>query len=476
MKTVVIVLLILLVIGGAAAGGAYLLKTYATPAPLTFKTAKIDTGDIDIVATATGSVEPTSSVKVGSQVSGRVKEVRVEQDQSVKVGQILAVLDTELLENDSKDKEILLRQSKSNLALLDIEKAQLDLKEQRIKHNVERERITRDRAQASFELASKTFSRYQEMVKQNAATESDLDNRRLEKDNARRDVELRAVELSLLEADLVEIGISRRNLAARVEQTELAVEQADQGLKRARTNLGYAMIVSPIDGVVMEKTVDSGQTIAAQFQTPDLFKIAADLKHVLITASIDEIDVGKIKAGQKVSFEVDAFRGEKFSGTVKTLHLKHESKANLVSYPVVIEADNPPTNEFALGKLRPGMTAFLEFAIDNKKGVARVPAAALRFTPPPTVVLQNKLQQKAVADGDAANNKDASVAKKLPGTAVTVYKKDAKGQPVPVHIRVGESNGKFYELLSTDLKSGDEVITGQADAAPASGAQVVEIE
>lgn len=461
MKVFALIIVILIVIGGMAAGGAYAFQRYATPAVVNYQTAKIDSGEIAIVATATGSVEPTSSVKVGSQVSGRVKEVSVEQDQPVKAGQLLALLDTELLENDAKDKEILLRQSKSNLALLVIEASSLDLKEVRAKHNLERERITCDRAKASLELSAKTFKRYQEMVKSNAATESDLDNRRLEKENADRDVQLRAVELALLDADLKEIAISRASLAARVQQSELAVEQADQALKRARTNLGYARIVSPIDGVVIEKSVDSGQTIAAQFQTPDLFKIAADLKRVLITANIDEIDVGKIKAGQKVTFEVDTYRGDKFNGVVKTLHLKHESKANLVSYPVVIEADNPPTIDLPLGKLRPGMTAFLEFDVEHKKNVLRVPAAALRFTPPPAALAQNKSAQPLAP----AEAKDPEAARKLPGTQATVYIKNPDGKLTPVSIRAGESNGKFYELLSKELKDGDEVITGNAAAA-----------
>ncbi len=459
MKAFLIVFMIFVFLGSLAFAGAYAFKKYGTPAPQAYKTEKIDTGEIAIVATATGSVEPTSSVKVGSQVSGRVKEVRVEQDQPVKAGQVLAVLDTELLENDAKDKEILKRQSQSNLALLEIETSSLDLKELRTKQNLERERITCDRAKASMELATKTFTRYQEMVRKNAATESDLDNRRLEKENSERDVALRAVELALLKADLAEIEISRKTLEAKVEQSKLTVEQSDQALVRARTNLGYAMIVSPIDGVVMEKTVDPGQTIAAQFQTPDLFKIAADLKRVQITANIDEIDVGKIKAKQRVSFEVDSFRGEKFTGVVKTLHLKHEAKANLVSYPVVIEADNPPTPEYPLGKLRPGMTAFLEFDVEHKPSITRIPSAALRFTPPLNALILNASNPAATP----AKDNDPDAAKRLPGTAATVYKKNATGQPTPVSIRVGESNGKFYELLSNELKAGDEVITGIAD-------------
>ena len=470
MKLFIIVILVLAVLGGAAFGATYFIRQLAAQPVLTYQTAMVDTGEIAIVATATGSVEPTSSVKVGSQVSGRVKEVRVEQDQQVKMGDVLAVLDTELLENDSKDKEIALRQSKSNLELLKLEALQLDLKEVRTKHSIERQRITRDRAQASYELSAKTFQRFQDMVKQNAATESDLDNRRLEKDNAQRDVQLQGVEIALLDADLKDIEISRKNLIARVQQAELATEQADQALKRARTNLGYAMIVAPIDGVVMEKTVEQGQTLAASYQTPELFKIAADLKRVLVTANIDEVDVGKIKSGQNVSFEVDAFRGDKFTGVVKALHLKHESKANLVSYPVVIEAANAPTAEFPLGKLRPGMTAFIEFDIEKKSAATRIPAGALRFTPPLSVTIAAHTDAKPVAENDSNNDKESSPAKKLIGTAATVYVKDATGQPTPKLIRIGESNGKFYELLSTELKAGDEVIIGSTDAtAPTSG-------
>ncbi len=465
MKTAIILVLILLLLAGLSAGAFFGFQHLTKPKIVLYQTSKIDTGEIAIVATATGNVEPTRSVKVGSQVSGRVKEVHVEQDDRVTAGQVLAVLDTELMENDIKDKELLLRQSKCNLTLLSIEAAQADLKEERTRQSIERDKINRERTKASMELSAKTFARYTEMVKRSAAAESELDIHRLERDNAERDLNLKALDAIALEQDLKEIGITRRNIAARVQQGELAVEQADQALKRAQTNMTYAILVSPIDGVVIERTVETGQTIAAQFQTPDLFKIAADLKKVLITANIDEIDVGKIKPGQKVSFEVDAFRGEKFSGTVKTLHLKHEQKSNLVSYPVVIEADNPPFPDYPLGKLRPGMTAFLEFDVQHKTGISRIPAAALRFTPPAGAVVQARSETSdKAADSTAAKEKDPSAEKKLPGSPATVYIKDKTGNPTPIPIRVGDSNGQFYELFSKELKPGDEVITGTTEA------------
>ncbi|HLX63029.1 MAG TPA: efflux RND transporter periplasmic adaptor subunit [Planctomycetota bacterium] len=454
MKLFLILLVAFLVLAGLATGGVIALQHLAKPKPVFYKTAKIDVGEIPIVATATGNVEPTCCVKVGSQVSGRVREVKVKQDDPVKEGQIIAVLDTELMENDLRDKELTLRQSKSNLLLLEIEATTLDLKEERTKQSLDRLKVETERVKASADLAGKTFKRYEEMVANNASPISDLDIKRLEKENAERDVTLKAIEGETLKADLKEIVIGRRNLTARVEQTKLAVEQADQAVQKAKTNLSYANILAPIDGVVMECLIDKGQTIAAQFQTPDLFKIAADLSCVQITANIDEIDVGKIKPGQRVSFEVDAFRGEKFTGTVRILHFKSETKANLVSYPVVIEAHNPAAPDFPFGKLRPGMTAYLEFDVAKKTEVRRVPAAALRFSPPAVALFPPP--PAVPAETDPAKSKEK-------GTPATIYIKDSLGQPTPLQIRVGESNGQFYELLSETPKPGDEVITGTLD-------------
>jgi HlyD family secretion protein len=457
MKLAIILFVILLMLGGIVVGGFFAIRSFAKPKPVSYKTAKVDTGEILLIATATGNVEPTCCVKVGSQVSGRVKTVKVNQDDRVTAGQVLAVLDTELMENELKDKQIFLRQSQSSVLLLEIEAAQLDIKEERLKQSVERLKIEHERSKGSAELASKTFVRYEDMVRNNAATPSELDIRRLERDNAVRDVALKVIEAETLKADLKDINVARRNLAARVAQSQMAVEQADQAVKKAQTNLSYANIVAPIDGIVMEKTVDEGQTIAAQFQAPELFKIAADLRQVLITASIDEVDVGKIKPQQHVSFEVDTFRGEKFTGTVRNLRFKSETKATLVSYPVVIEANNPTSSDFPFGKLRPGMTAFLEFDVDKKASVPRVPSAAVRFTPAPV----QSMFSPPPGTPNVAKTESADKSKK--GNPATVYIKDTFGQPSPVQIRVGENNGQFYELLSDNLKPGDEVIIGTLD-------------
>ena len=477
--TMKIILLTLAVIFFALiAGGVYLIPKLTKITPHVWKTVQLDQGDMLIVATATGSVEPTATVKVGSLVSGKVKEVPVEQDQLVKKGEVLAVLDTELLENERKDKEILLRQARSNLMSLEIETIQLDIKEERLKQSVARDTVTVARTKATCELAQKTLDRYREMVKKNATSISEYEIKMLEKENAERDCQIKEIETRSLDTDLKEISASRKAVAAKVQQTELSIEQAAEALKKAITNVGYAQILSPIDGVVLERTVDVGQTLASQFQAPDLFKIAADLRHVNINASIDEVDISRIRIGQTVRFDVDAYRGDKFSGKVKTIHLKFDGKSNLVSYPVVIEAENPPVEASgsttadktpqpalgpAMGKLLPGMTAFLEFDVDQKKNIARIPVAALSYTPPPDVLALIALRDAtnaAPVKKPEADEKDAAKVK-LKGSPATVYVKDNKGNPKAVKLRVGETDGKFYELLSSELKAGDEVITGE---------------
>ena len=469
----ILLILVLLIIAGLGCAAWYTVPKLLTPAPTVYQTSKLDRGEMAVVVSATGSVEATSTVKVGSQVSGRVKEVLVEDDQSVTKGQILALLDTELLENERNDKEILLRQTRSNLALLKIESEALTIKEERLKQTLEKDSVQTARCKALLDLASRNLQRYDELVKKNVTPLSEYEIKLLEKENSDRDCALKMIETKTLQIDLQEIRNSQKNLAARVTQTELAVEQATEALKRATTNLGYARILAPITGVVLERTVDTGQTIAAQFQTPDLFKIAADLKVVYVRALIDEVDVSRVRIGQQVTFETDSFRGKRFTGTVKTLHFKHEAKANLVSYPVVVEAQNPPTADHPLGELRPGMTAFLDFKVREAKDVLRLPAAATRYKPVTVVVpaAEEKIddaddeeeKNRKSKPGAPATEKQKPLAEKPQeiGLRATVYIKDEKGAPKAVHVKIGDYDGKFYEVLSTELKAGDEVIVGE---------------
>jgi len=463
MKKIMVILIVLVVL--AVQGVRWWLVASQKSLDL-WKTAAVDRGEMTLSVTASGGIDPVLEVPVGSQVSGRVEEVRVLLDQRVKQGEVLAVLDRELLESERKDKGSQLQYARIALELLRAERENIELREARLKFSQERERISVERSRASLELASKNLQRYTEMLQAEAVAQTELDIRKLEQENAQRDLKLKELDLKQLDLELQQVATDRRMLASRDQQAQLGVVQAEHALAKAHTNLGYASIVAPIDGIVLERSVQPGQTIAAQFQAPNLFKIIAALDKVLVRCLIDEADIGRIRSGQQVTFEVDAFRNEKFEGVVKAVHLKHEMRSNLVTYPVVIEALNPSSEGYPLGKLRPGLTAYVTFEVERKKDVLRLPAAALRFALPPNI----KAEQEAVpAQVESAEKKEPA------GMPAVVYVLNEHGMPKALTVFVGANDGKYYELLSGALKAGDELITGSLLSAE-DGAVKVEVK
>lgn len=456
MKRVLIILAIVLVVifgGGVMLIGSWVRGVQAQAS--LWNTEKVDKGEIVLTVNATGSVAPIQVVQVGSQVSGKVNAVNVTADQRVKKGEILAVLDTELLESELKDRQSQLKHARIALDMLAVERENLNLRERDSKLNVERQKVELERSRASLELATKNLQRYYDLIKADATTPTELDIKELEHRNADLDLKGKKLDQERLEMDLLKIETERKSLASREAQMKLTIAQAEQAVAKAETNLGYASILSPIDGIVLERAVEPGQTMAAQFQTPNLFKIIADLSTVRIESSIDEADVGRIRAGMKVAFEVDTFRNEKFEGEVKAVNLRNEMKSNLVTYPVVIEAKNPPSSEFPFGKLRPGMTAYVTFEVERRKEVVRVPAGALRFAPPEGLSFDHGTP--AIPAERPA--KDAPPPKGMPAT---VYVSLAKGGLKAVAIRVGANDNAYYELVSGELNPGDDLVTGSA--------------
>ncbi|MCX8034608.1 MAG: efflux RND transporter periplasmic adaptor subunit, partial [Thermodesulfovibrio sp.] len=201
------------------------------------------------------------------------------------------------------------------------------------------------------------------------------------------------------------------------------VKKAEAGLRQARTNLGYTKIVSPVTGVVIAKNVEVGQTVAASFQTPTLFTIAPDLTKMQVDTNVDEADISKIKKGMETSFTVDAYPDRKFQGTVSQIRLSPTVTQNVVTYNVVISVDNSHL------LLKPGMTANVTFVVESKKGVIKIPNAALRFKMP---------------DSPPSRQQGVWVIR--------------NGKPVRVNIKTGISDGEWAELIEGDLKEGEEVI------------------
>ena len=243
------------------------------------------------------------------------------------------------------------------------------------------------------------------------------------------------------------------------------VQQIEAQLSRDRTNLGYSKIRSPIDGIVVNRGIDVGQTVAASFQTPTLFQIARDLRRMQIDTAVAEADVGVIKAGQPVRFTVDAFRDQEFSALVRMVRLNPTSQQNVVTYNVVIDVDN------VTGNLLPGMTAQVSVITQRKDDVMRVPAAALRFRPPESGAASERTSTGAEggiprkAEQGGQNSKG-----RRPGS--TVYQLGADNTLQPKEIKVGISDGRFTEVLE-GLNAGDAVVTRAAanggSAGPTSG-------
>ena len=285
-----------------------------------FRTAAVDRGEVRVVISATGTLRATTTVDVGSQVSGQVQSVAVDFNDRVSKGQAIAMLDPAPFQSRLKQ-------------------AQADLASARASVN---------EAQATLKNAEADYARKRDLLARQLVARSEADLALAARDQAR----------------------------ARVVSANAAVQQRQAAVDNAELDVDYTIIRSPVDGVILLRAVEPGQTVAASFQTPVLFQIAEDLAQMQIDLSIDEADVGQIKEGLPVSFTVDAFPDRQFRGEVKQVRLSATSTSNVISYPVVVQVDNADLS------LLPGMTASAEIVVSRREDVLRVPNAALRFTPP----------------------------------------------------------------------------------------------
>ena len=328
---------------------------------VSFETAKIEKQDIHTSITATGTIEPVTSVTVGTQVSGIVAKLYVDYNSVVKKGQVIAELD------------------KTNL-ISELNRAKADLSS----------------AQSTLNYETANFKRYQTLFDKGLVSANDYENARLTYDKARQTV-----------------ASSRENV------------------QKAQTNLGYATITSPIDGVVLSKSVEEGQTVAASFNTPELFTIAQDLTDMRVIADIDEADIGGVKEGQRVSFTVDAFPDDKFEGYVTQVRQQATTSSNVVTYQVVISAPNKDL------KLMPGLTANVTIFTLELNNVLAVPTKALRFTPNEALLQEGQ----QIADTEA------------PHKVWTM-----EGNTFKAHaVETGTTNGMLTEIVS-GIGEGTEVL------------------
>lgn len=343
-----------------------------------FRTEKVSKGDIVTTVTATGTVNAVITVQVGTQVSGTIKRLYVDFNSHVRKGQLIAQIDPALFEEQ-------VAQSSANLLSA---------------------RASLEKAEAALVDAKRTRDRNKELVSKGLIAQSDFDTSDTNYETAK----------------------------AGVSAAKASVAQSEAALKNAKTNLGYTRIVSPVDGTVVSRNVDVGQTVAASFQTPTLFTIAQDLTKMQIDTSVDEADIGKVREGEDVDFTVDAYPDVTFKGKVGQVRIAPITVQNVVTYDVVVMVDNPEL------KLKPGMTANVSIIVAEKKDVLKIPNAALRFRP--AVKEAGQLRKRQSTDQ---------------GGGVSVYT-PVDGKPKRIPITLGISDGSFTEVAGGNLKEGQEVI------------------
>ena len=330
MKRLVVAILVLGVIGG---GGYWYYRYSKIPTPPTVATTAVTRGDIVETVGATGTLQAVTTVQVGSQVSGNIAFLGADFNSLVKKGQVLARLDPSLFEAQAQQSRANLSQARANLT-----KAQSDLERNRVQ----------------LTDAQQKYTRAQELGARRLLPQSDLDTAKTAVDSAQATV---------------------RSQQATVSQGEAAITQAQAGVNQSQVNLDHTVIAAPIDGLVISRNVDVGQTVAATMQAPTLFILAADLTKMQVVANLDESDVGRIRPKQAVTFRVDAYPTDTFRGIVSQVRLEPKVQQNVVTYATVIDV---PNNDL---RLKPGMTANVSVEIARASNVLRVPNSALRFRP-----------------------------------------------------------------------------------------------
>jgi len=503
----------------AALAGFWLWGDGASAAP--YMTGRVERGSLRNTVTATGTLEAVTTVQVGSQASGTISALYADFNSSVKKGQVVAQLDPSQAQAQVAQARANLEQARAGL-----EQARAGLVQSRAGVNASRAGVTDAQAKAS--AAGSTAQNQRAGVTSAEANlavlKAQLDDAtsvlkqeesllnsgvisRREYETAQTNLRTAQARYNQAQAQLNQARLSEQSAssagqaqaAAQIQQASSQVEQsqaqvaqaqaqvlnaeaqvaqAQAALQLAEVNLAHTTITSPIDGVVVSRDVDLGQTVAASLSAPTLFTIAQDLTRMQVMANIDQADIGLVEQAKGANFTVDAFPGDEFEGTIQQLRLNPVAAQNVVTYNVVIDVSNPEQ------KLKPGMTANLTITIDERRDVVKVPNAALRFTPQVTDEQRAqrraesgqqggraRRQQENAADGGGDNAAQGEgrrgggvtppTSPVLEGQTRRVWVLGPDGQPQPRRIKVGLTDGTATEVVEGELREGEVVITGQ---------------
>jgi HlyD family secretion protein len=365
--------------------------------PIRYRTAAIERGSVVSIVSATGTINPVVSVQVGTQVSGMIKSLHADFNSRVKAGDKVATIDPEPF------------------------------------------KARRDQAAGNLEMARSNVAR----------SKADLAQRKRERDRVQS-----LVAQEFVSQNDVDVALTNYHSAeAQLRVSEAQVKQAEAVLNAADLELKYTVIRSPVDGVVVARNVEVGQTVASSFATPNLFLIALDLTKMQVDTNVSESDIGGITEGKDAAFTVDAYPGVRFEGVIRQVRLAPINVQNVVTYNVVVAVDNKDL------RLKPGMTANVSIIVAQKDQVLKVPNAALRFSPPQSERAEGASSGGKPVRADAGSYSRADSVNSG-GQARKVWKLGVTGEPEPVAVHTGISDGVSTEVLEGTVADGDMVVIG----------------
>jgi HlyD family secretion protein len=508
-----------------ALAGYYFWRS-GTAAP-TYLTARIERGNLRNTVTATGALQAVTTVQVGSQASGTISALYADFNSVVKKGQVIAQLDPAVSKAQVDQARAGLQQAQASLQLAraGVENSRAAVSDSQARALAARSTVQNSQAGVSSAQANLAVLKAQQddalsllkqqesLLKSGVIAQRDYDTAKTAYQAAEARYNQAAAQVNMAvyseqsasgagiaqsQAQVQQTQAQVQQSQAQVQQAQAQVQQAQAALSLAEVNLTHTTITSPIDGIVVSRTVDVGQTVAASLSAPTLFTIANDLKQMQVIANIDQADIGLVEQAKSVKFSVDAFPGKDFDGKIEQMRLNPTNVQNVVTYNVVIDVSNPEQ------KLKPGMTANLTITIDERNNVLKVPNSALRFTP------QDANGQRVSANPGGTNNgagngsgqgrrQSANAQPKsdntnaasspvvpvqanpqqgartfapasapvLEGQTRIVWVLGADGKPQSRRIKIGLTDGAATEVVEGNLQEGELVITGQTISASA---------
>lgn len=476
---------LLLIIGAA---GAYYYFFVRASGTVEYTTTPVTHGNLINKVSATGTMQAVTTVQVGSQASGTISALSADFNSEVHKGQVIAELDPASLQAQVQQAQANLEQTKASreVALANLVNAKAQLSAARSNVQNQQAGVTSSEGnlkslKATSDDALSLLKKQQALYKESIISLRDLEVAQTGYKAALAKYEQAQAQLSqaqITQKNASNSGIDEAQAAvqqmqSQIQVTEAQIKQQQAAVNLAKINVSHTTITSPIDGVVVSRQVDVGQTVAASLSAPTLFTIANDLREMQVLANIDEADIGSLNQANKVTFAVDAFPGITFEGKINQIRLNSTVVQNVVTYTVVVSVDNPDQ------KLRPGMTANLTFIIAERDNVIKIPNAAFRFSPQGGRTRGGNSNSNGGGGNGGGRNRNApplseenqngeeadritpSTAPVLPGQTRVVWTLDANKQPKRHIVKIGITDGSATEMVEGDLQDGDAVITGE---------------